>query len=102
MSLALAHRPGTAGMLRIVALERTGSRETLGIEGRVIGPWVDELRRSGEGGLASGVALTLDLTEVAFLERDGARLLKHLVDGGVMVVNCPAFVSEQLKALSRC
>ena len=89
-------------MLRIVALERTGNRETLSLEGRVIGPWVDELKRSCEEILASGAALTLDLTDVAFVERDGARLLKHLVDGGVAVVNCPAFVSEQLKALSRC
>ena len=89
-------------MLRIVALERTGSGATLSLEGRVIGPWVDELKRSCERILDGGAALTLDLTEVAFVERDGARLLKHLVDGGVTVLNCPAFVSEQLKALSQC
>ena len=87
-------------MLRIVTVERQGNGTTLNLEGRVIGPWVDELRQSCERILASGESLTLDLTEVAFVERDGASLLKHLVDGGVVVVNCPAFVCEQLKALT--
>jgi ABC-type transporter Mla MlaB component len=89
-------------MLRIVALEKSGDGATLSLEGRVIGPWVSELRRSCERILATGATLTLDLAEVAFLERDGVRLLKDLVDDGVTVVNCPAFVSEQLKALLPC
>lgn len=89
-------------MLRIVVLERGGDRTTLTLEGRVIGPWVDELRRSCERILATGSTLTLDLAEVAFVERDGARLLRNLVDSGVTVVKCPAFVNEQLEALSRC
>jgi hypothetical protein len=89
-------------MLRIVLLETAGDGAMLSLEGRVIGPWVDELRQSCERILASGATLTLDLAEIAFLERDGVRLLKDLVDGGVAVVNCPAFVTEQLKALSPC
>lgn len=89
-------------MLRIVALETPTDGARLRLEGRVIGPWVGELRQSCEQILASGATLTLDLAEVAFVERDGLRLLRHLVDGGVAVVNCPAFVSEQLKALSPC
>jgi anti-anti-sigma regulatory factor len=89
-------------MLRIVAVERPGDGPTLSLEGRVIGPWVDELRQSCERILATGVTLTLDLSEVAFVERNGVRLLKDLIDSGVALVNCPAFVTEQLKALSRC
>jgi anti-anti-sigma regulatory factor len=89
-------------VLRIVALETPGDGAILSLEGRVIGPWVGELSQSCERILATGTTLTLDLAEVAFVERDGARLLKHLVDSGVTVVNCPAFVSEQLKALSPC
>ena len=89
-------------MLRIVALEKPGDEATLSLEGRIIGPWVDELRQSCDLILATGASLTLDLTEVAFVERDGVRLLKNLADDGVAVVNCPAFVYEQLKALSPC
>jgi anti-anti-sigma regulatory factor len=89
-------------MLRIATLETPGDGATLSLEGRVIGPWVDELRQSCERILATGASLTLDLSEVAFVERSGVRLLQNLVDGGVTIVNCPAFVCEQLKALSRC
>lgn len=89
-------------MLRIATLETPGDGATLSLEGRVIGPWVDELRQSCERILATGASLTLDLSEVAFVERSGVRLLQNLVDGGVTVVNCPAFVCEQLRALSRC
>jgi hypothetical protein len=89
-------------MLKIVTVETSGDGATLNLEGRVIGPWVDELRQSCERILTTGGTLTLDLAEVAFVERDGVRLLQRLVDGGVAVVNCPAFVTEQLRALSRC
>ena len=76
-------------MLRIAAADGRGNSATLTLEGRVIGPWVDELRRACQRVLVTGAELTLDLHEVAFVER------------GVIVANCPAFVCEQLKALSR-
>lgn len=89
-------------LLRIVLLETPGNGAMLSLKGRGIGPWVDELRQSCERILATGATLTLDLAEVAFVERDGVRLLKNLIDGGMAVVNCPAFVTEQLKTLSPC
>ena len=89
-------------MLRIVTLHAGTDGATLGLEGRIMGPWVDELRRSCEHARTTGAPLTLDLAEVAFVARDGVRLLKDLADGGVAVVNCPAFVAEQLRALSPC
>ncbi len=33
-------------MLKIAYLEMTPGRQTLRLEGRVVGPWVEELRRS--------------------------------------------------------
>jgi hypothetical protein len=89
-------------MLRIAAAGNPGTSATLRVEGRVVGPWVDELRRTCQRVLVTGAELTLDLHEVAFVERDGLQLIQSLVDRGVTVVNCPAFVHEQLKALSRC
>ena len=89
-------------MLRIASADRPGGGATLTLEGRVIGPWVDELRRACQRILVAGAPLTLDLHDVAFVERDGLELLRSLVDAGVAVVNCPAFVHEQLRALSRC
>jgi hypothetical protein len=89
-------------MLKIVRTPMIPAGDTLRLEGRIIGPWVDELRRACEPGLAAGVPLALDVAEVAFMDRRGASLLKDLIDGGVAILNCPAFVSEQLKALSPC
>lgn len=88
-------------MLRIEVLHGDGDRATLSLEGRIIGPWVEELRQICDRILATGVTLSLDLAEVAFVEQDGAWLLKRLVDSGVTVVTCPPFVREQLAALSR-
>lgn len=100
---SLAHAKATGNdMLRIVAAGNPGTSTTLTVEGRVVGPWVDELRGSCQRILVTGAELTLDLQEVAFVERDGLELLQSLVDRGVTVVNCPAFVREQLRALSRC
>ncbi|MGH7359317.1 MAG: hypothetical protein ACREJR_10940 [Candidatus Rokuibacteriota bacterium] len=89
-------------MLRIASANSPGNCATLTVEGRVVGPWVDELRGACQRILVTGVELTLDIHEVAFVERDGLELLQSLVERGVTVVNCPAFVREQLKALSRC
>ena len=89
-------------MLRIASVDTPGSRTTLTLEGRVIGPWVDELRHTCQRILVTGGELTLDLHEVAFVARDGLDLLNSLVDRGVTLVNCPAFVREQLRAVSRC
>jgi ABC-type transporter Mla MlaB component len=89
-------------MLRIAATHGPGNGATMTLEGRVIGPWVDEVRRACERALVTCEALTLDLHEVAFVDRDGLELLKDLADRGVTVVNCPVFLHEQLRALSRC
>ena len=84
-------------MLKIVAHKRD-RRSTLRLEGDVIGRWVDELRRFSEETLASGVQLTVDLSDVDFVDREGADLLQMLGDRGVSVVNASRFVAEQLKA----
>jgi hypothetical protein len=89
-------------MLRIVRVDGAGGGTTLRLEGRLIGPWVEELRRSCDWIRGGETALTLDLAEVAFVARDGARLLRALIAGGVRVVNCPAFVTEQLRAETPC
>jgi hypothetical protein len=98
----LAHAEATGhDMLRIASVDSPGNSKSLTVEGRVVGPWVDELRDACQRILVTGAELTLDLHQVAFVERDGLELLQSLVDRGVTVVNCPAFVCEQLKALSR-
>lgn len=87
-------------MLRIFPAENGNETLTLRVEGRMIGPWVEELRRSCEPIVARGARLVLDLSGVSFIDRDGARLLIHLQAGGARIWGCSPFVQEQLKAWS--
>ncbi len=84
-------------MLKIESARTMDGRPKLMIEGRVIGPWVMELRHACERALAGAAELTLDLSEVAFVDRDGLELLCCLGRRGVRL-DCSGFVAEQLKA----
>lgn len=86
-------------MLKIdIVTDGIGSAATVRLEGRVIGPWVEELQRAFERLLADGVGIELDLSEVAFVDRDGVDLLRRLAERNVALVNCSDFVAEQLRA----
>jgi hypothetical protein len=84
-------------MLRIVLMETAGETATLRLEGRVIGPWVDEVRRSCDSILTRGGRLVLDFSDVWFIDRDGVLLFRDLRTRRVVFRNCPPFVAEQLK-----
>jgi len=84
-------------MIRISVTESTGSAVTLLIEGKVIGEAVDELNLCCDQALAEGRRLTLDVAGVSFIDRKGVALFHRLAAHQVSVVNCPAFVAEQLK-----
>lgn len=88
-------------MLKIEPVETTGGRVTLKLAGRVIGPWVEELRRSCESVLARHATLVLDLGEVSFVDLAGVTLLLGLVDRHVRLAGCSRFVAEQLRASGR-
>jgi ABC-type transporter Mla MlaB component len=85
-------------MLKIVVGERVGERITLQLEGQVVGPWVEELRRTCEPLLVSGHALTLDLSAVSFVDREGVALCRGLNRRRAVLENCSPFVREQLSA----
>jgi hypothetical protein len=84
-------------MLKIVLIEADGNA-VLRLEGLVVGPWVEEVRRSCEGALAGRRRLTLDLASVCFVDRDGIELFRRLSGRDVVLANCSRFVEEQLKA----
>lgn len=64
------------------------------VEGRIAGPWVDELERAvGEGGTVEAV----DATAVAYVDAAGARLLRRLVERGIAIRGGSAYVTETLK-----
>ena len=84
-------------MLRIELHDREDGTTTLELAGRVVGPWVRELSRSCEQILAVGGTLSVDLSQVSFVDRNGLEVLQRLRARDVMLVNCSPFVAEQLK-----
>jgi anti-anti-sigma regulatory factor len=84
-------------VLKIVAVKPPTEGTVLHLEGQIIGPWVEELRRTCDG-LTENGAITLDLAQVSFVERRGLELLRALAMRGVRLRHCSAFVAEQLKA----
>jgi hypothetical protein len=83
-------------MLRIDRIERDG-RTVFQLEGRVIGAWVDELRRSCRDALGHPGSLTLDLGAVSFVDAGGVVLLRELESRQVALANTTPFVAAQLR-----
>jgi anti-anti-sigma regulatory factor len=84
-------------MLKISQIGKANHSVTLRLEGRIVGPWVAELRQSCEPFLRQGRCLTLQLADVEFMDASGVELLAELRSRGVSLADSPPFVAEQLK-----
>jgi ABC-type transporter Mla MlaB component len=84
--------------LKISQTGKANHSVTLKLEGRVVGPWVSELRQVCETLLTEGRALKLDLTDVTFADASGLAALSSFKSRGVIFTNCSPFVEEQLKS----
>lgn len=81
-------------MLRITRLDgNTGTAATLRLEGKLLGPWVDELVQAS----AALPRVRLDLSAVSFVDAAGMRALRELVRHGATVAACSGFVAELLQ-----
>lgn len=85
-------------MLKISEIKKANQSVTLQLEGRVVGPWVNELRQICEPLLAEDTRLALDLGEVSFADENGVTLLASLKRRGAKLLRPLPFVAEQLKA----
>ena len=84
-------------MLKISKAEPINHAVVLRLEGRIVGPWVEELQRSCEQVLAGDRPLKLQLADVEFMDAQAVALLLGLRSRGVALLECPPFVTEQLK-----
>jgi hypothetical protein len=74
-----SEKAALAKMLRITVHE--GDRErTIKLEGKVVGPWVEELNRAWQALAPSVVSkkLKVDLCDVAFVDAKGRQLLREI------------------------
>ena len=85
-------------MLKIARVD-DGEGQTipaLKLEGKVLGPWVIELRRACEELRVSTGAFCLDLTDVTFIDSAGLGLIHDLVRQGTTLSGCSGFIEELL------
>jgi RNA polymerase sigma-70 factor (ECF subfamily) len=69
------------------------------LEGKLIGPWVEELRQLSNTALLSNKTITLDLKKLWFTDLEGAGLLRDLHQRQVSRINCSQFITQQLLAV---
>ena len=85
-------------MLKISLAAMANSTTTFRLDGRLIGPWVAELRQICEPLISDGTSLIMDLTEVTYADEHGLALLASLRTRGAQLLNPMPFVGEQLRA----
>jgi ABC-type transporter Mla MlaB component len=84
-------------MLRITVVESSEIAVTLRVEGRITGPWVEELRTACTVHTFPGeVRLSLELADISFADTAGIALLRELRNRGVGLVGTTPFLTEQL------
>lgn len=71
------------------------------LAGQVRAQWVHELRRLCDQILQAGRSLEIEMSDVSFVDDDGARLLHELTGRGATLANCALFVAEQLKTVEQ-
>ena len=84
-------------MLKISVTSQSSEATSFQLEGKLVGPWVEELRRLSDAALARSEAVSLDLEKVWFVDSQGIALLRDLAKQKVAQLNCSQFISQQLK-----
>ena len=84
-------------MLKISIISDSDQAIQFQLEGKLVGPWVEELQRLSDEALSHQKAVSLDLERVWFVDSHGVTLLRNLARRKVSQVNCSQFVSLQLK-----
>jgi len=85
-------------MLRITVIKSSSVAVTLRVEGRITGPWVEELRTAcNVHTFPDDVQLSLDLADISFADAAGIALLRELRTLGADLNRATPFLAEQLK-----
>jgi RNA polymerase sigma-70 factor, ECF subfamily len=86
-------------MLRISVTSDSDLSIDFQLEGKLIGPWVEELRQLSNAALLGNKTVTLDLKKLWFTDLEGAGLLRELHQRQVSQINCSQFITQQLLAV---
>jgi len=84
-------------MLRISQPPSPDDRALLVLEGRLIGPWVAELRGAAAAAAGGARKLDLDLAGVTFADEEGVAALRALRQDGVRLMAASGFLTALLR-----
>lgn len=82
-------------MLRIMQTTQNGCL-TIKLEGRLLSPWIDEVRRACSPKSRPRKGVLLDLSAVTFVDAPGTKLLRELMSQGVKIGAYSSFTEELL------
>jgi hypothetical protein len=84
-------------VLRISSEDETGLVVRLKAEGTIRSDWVPLLEAECRCHLDSGRMVELDVTGIGFVDREGAAMVRSLVEKGVRLVGTRALVEALLR-----
>jgi hypothetical protein len=85
-------------MLRLTRIAGANPTPTIKLEGKLLGPWVDEVRKECASGTKPFDRTRLDLSALTFVDAAGAGLLRELIGQGIEIIACSSYVAELLRA----
>jgi len=83
-------------MLKITQAMQNGGA-TIKLEGRLLGPWLDEVRRECNQAPHPLTSLSIDLSAVTFVDALGTEFLRELIGRGVKIKAYSSFTKELLQ-----
>jgi hypothetical protein len=83
-------------MLKITQTTTVHAQPLLRLEGRLIGPWVEELRAAFESAVEDGWPVHVDFSAVHYVDRPGLRLVCDLRTRGAVLHAVSHFVEQLL------
>lgn len=83
-------------MLKITRIDASESQPTFKLEGKLLRPWVAEVLRVLAESNGRDNQMRLDLSAVSFVDTAGMQLLRNLIQRGIVIAACSAFVGELL------
>jgi hypothetical protein len=80
-------------------MQKTSKAVVLKLEGRVMGPWVEELRKAWltSAEMAAGEPVSIDLRAVSFADGRGQDLLQRMRREGASLNGCSSFLLHILE-----
>jgi len=84
-------------MLKMTTVREDEQTITLKLEGRIVGPWVEELEKECEKCLARKNRLILDLSDVSYIDERGVNTIRRFLGPRVHSVGGSLFLEGLMK-----